>query len=152
MPGGNKKVTHTFHIKKKPYAFTLASDKLSLSVSNVLDRSINILPTFLPLSRRCFHFSIAFSKTFCVLWFLPNPVNSGENVDSFKKKKNFLVGNYSFKYIGCVGKNNNSAIFDEIWRSFFWHVNLGAPPSSFVFQALVPPKMQYVNLEFIIVP
>ena len=89
MPGGNKKVTHTFHIKKKPYAFTLASDKLSLSVSNVLDRSINILPTFLPLSRRCFHFSIAFSKTFCVLWFLPNPVNSGENVDSFKKKKLF---------------------------------------------------------------
>ena len=37
-------------LKEKPYAFNLASNKLWLSVSNALDKSNNIVPTFLPLS------------------------------------------------------------------------------------------------------
>ena len=42
------------------------------------------MPTFVPLSRACFHFSVVFRKAFCVLWFFPNPVNSGENLVSEK--------------------------------------------------------------------
>ena len=49
-------------MKVKSYAFCLASNKLWLSVSNALDRSINIVPPFLPLSRTCFRFTIIFSK------------------------------------------------------------------------------------------
>ena len=49
-------------LKEKPYAFSLAGNKLYLRVSSALDRSINIVPTFLPLSRACLHFSIIFVK------------------------------------------------------------------------------------------
>ena len=44
--------------------FSLANNKFWLRVSNTFDRSINIVPTFLPLSRACFHFSIIFSKVY----------------------------------------------------------------------------------------
>ena len=71
-------------LKEKPYAFSLASNKLWLKVSDSLDRSINIVPTILPLSRACFYFAVIISKTFCVLWFLRNPANSGGNQDPQK--------------------------------------------------------------------
>ena len=41
-------------LKEKPYAFSLASNKLWLSVSNALDRSINIVPTSFPFINSVF--------------------------------------------------------------------------------------------------
>ena len=39
-----------------------------------------------------------------MLWFLPNPVK-------FIFEKNIhLVEDYSFKYLGCMGRNTNRAI------------------------------------------
>ena len=51
-------------------------------------RSTNIVPTFLPLSRVCFDFSIIFSKGFCVLLFLRNPDKSGQYLNL--KKDSFI--------------------------------------------------------------
>ena len=77
----------------------IALNKFYQIVSNALDRSMNIIPTFLSLSRACFHSSIIFSKAFCVMRFLRNPLKCG------RKKKIYLVEDYSFKYLRCMGKN-----------------------------------------------
>ena len=92
-------------LKEKKYPFSVASNKLWLSLSSALDGSINMVPTILLLSRACFHFSILFSKAFCVVCFLPNPVKRGEILDS--KKKIHLVEDFSFQYLNGMRKNTN---------------------------------------------
>ena len=49
-----------------------AKSQIVISVSNALDRSINIVSTFLLLSRAGFHFSIIFSKAFACCGFCEN--------------------------------------------------------------------------------
>ena len=78
--------TNSTAFKEKPYAFSLPSNKLQWSPSNVLGRFINTVP----LSRTRFQFPVIFSKAFCVLRFWRNPANRDENLD-LKKRFIWLI-------------------------------------------------------------
>ena len=101
-------ITWTNFIALKEKYLVWQAKKLCLSVSIALDRPINIVPTYLPSSTPCLHFLAIFSKAFCLLWFLWNPIKNGKKIDL--KRKVHLIPEYFFKYLESVAKNNNGAI------------------------------------------
>ena len=100
-----KQIWNNFiELKEKPYAFTLSSNKLRSSVSNVFNRSINIVPAFSLLSR-------AFTVTNVILvhsviflfYFSHTRTIASERFRGFQSPRNFQTqSNYEkiyYKYL-----------------------------------------------------